>query len=126
MEVLQEPSPSSLFNKPMLELWMEFNEFPQRIARLLASLNELLIRWKILMHRPRSFTIDHATAGMLKPIAQFNIFHSINEEIFVKATNTQERRAGCRYISGVIVRKVHGAGSNRIRVVDPSMVQISE
>ena len=105
---------------------MQFDEFSQRISRLLASLDELLIRWEILMHRPGALTIDHLAAGPLKPIAQLDIFHSVNEEVFVKPTNSQERRARRRYVSGVIVGKVHGTGSDRVGVVDPPMMQVSE
>src|SRR5262245_11575906 len=91
MEMFQEPCPSSLFNKTLLQLRMKLDKFSEGITRLLAAFNELLVRRKIIMYRPRSLTIDHAGTGLLKSIAQLDVFHPVNEKFFVEATNVEQR-----------------------------------
>src|ERR1051325_1512531 len=126
MQLFQESGPSSMFDESFLQRRMKLNQLSKRIACLFAPVDEFLVTWKIVMRRTGPFAVDHLHTELLQPIPQLDIFHSIQEKIFIEAAGFLKKRSRRGNVSGVVIREIHRPGSNRVRIVDAAMPKISE
>src|SRR4029077_2581290 len=105
---------------------MKLDQFPQGVTGLLAPVDEFLIRWKVVVNGSCPLAIDHIDAELLQAITELDIFHPVEEKIFIEATGLQEKRSWGRNISSVVVRKIKRPGSDRVRIVNAPMAKVSQ
>ena len=66
---------------------MQPDQLPERITCLFRPFNEVVIARKPVMHRTRIFRKNHAAAGPFEPVSEFDVFHPVHLEVFVKAAD---------------------------------------
>src|SRR5262245_54620499 len=107
MQTLQQSNTLSALRKTCAQFRMQFNQLAKRISSLPAPLYELEIRWKVFVTGPGLYARNHPASPLLEPVAQLDILHPVNVEPFIESAGFKQHLAARRYITGVVVRKVH-------------------
>src|SRR4051812_31711802 len=70
--------------------------------------------------------MNHAASELFQTVAEFDIFHAIDEELFVKSVRLCQERSRRGYVSGVVVRKIQWTTRNAIGIKNSSISQVPQ
>jgi len=116
MDALQQPGSPAILDKLMAQLGMKIQHLAQRKSGLFATIYKLAICGCVLMECSGLGSRDHFAAELFQPIAELDIFHSINAKFFIKPTRIAKCLTRSRNIAGVVIGKIHRSGFDAVRI----------
>ena len=118
MEPFQQLRSSAVFDESVAELRVKFNKLAKRIACLLTATDELRISGKIFVYSLRVRPMNHMGPPTFEAVPQLDIFHAVDRKLLIEPANIMQDGAGSRYIACMVVREVHWAAGNAVRIED--------